>query len=985
MAGFKARARALDMLGRQQIAGIPTAISELFKNAYDAYADNVVVDYFRNDGLFVLRDDGFGMTRDEFENRWLTIGTESKLGGLFGLNSYTPKDKEQRILMGEKGIGRLAIAMLGSQVLLVTRAIRDDIKHNYVVSFINWKLFECPGLNLEDIYIPIKEFEHFPSSQEINLLFEECIENLNTLKNKIDSAFYTLMVNDLKKLLDANILENEQYLEEPCIFNENSSGTHFYIYPSNEYIKYNLEDNSADNDISELKKMLTGFTDSIIPLHKTIPLKTHFRDYKHPEYYENVIDEMNFFNEEEFLKGDHIFQGTFDEYGQFSGKAVIYGVEQDNQYVLPFKNNGKKINCGSFNIVLMTIQGKVSESKLISEEHTKIDNKLRSFGGLYIYKDGIRILPYGDNRYDFLDIEKRRTVHAGNNYWSYRRMFGAIRLSSMDNQSLKEKAGREGFQENAAYADFKNVLINFLKQTAKDFFNDGIYSEFYNEIKKQNIKRDRLLANEAKKKTNIKNVFIKDLGVLIQRIQENYFSDKIDKIFIKLNNRVLEIENIPNKEVAALKLLEIEKEILTEYRQLSQELIIKKPKGISFSKKTEESYIKYEQDKKEIEEKILNKAYLEIESIISDKSKKAQLELDRRYRIEQSLELTSLDAKKIITSTVKETTALLNGVKDKVNKTTRESLKNIEEVIRNLNINVSQTDFKDLTEEEIASWRIKVEDEILSVLDSEKDELDTIKILLDNVHWEKDENGQIASYVDVMQANDSKITELLEKSDLDSDLAQLGMAIHVINHEFDASIKVVRDNLRRLKGWADVNTGLTGIYKGIKDSFEHLDSYLTLFTPLNRRLQRNRTEVRGSEIEEFLDKLFEERFKRHNIELKASKSFRQTVQTTYPSTLYPVFVNIIDNATYWVKGKNEKGIISLDADKEGYIISNNGAKLLDSDKETIFEMGFTRKPGGRGLGLHIAKDVLAEQNMDIEVIEPLEGYNVSFKILFNKD
>ena len=50
------------MLGRQQIAGIPTAISELFKNAHDAYAENVEVDYYRREGLFVLRDDGRGMT-----------------------------------------------------------------------------------------------------------------------------------------------------------------------------------------------------------------------------------------------------------------------------------------------------------------------------------------------------------------------------------------------------------------------------------------------------------------------------------------------------------------------------------------------------------------------------------------------------------------------------------------------------------------------------------------------------------------------------------------------------------------------------------------------------------------------------------------------------------------------------------------------------------------------------------------------------------
>jgi len=115
MVTFKARARALDMLGRQQIAGIPTAISELFKNAHDAYADRVVVDYFRPESLLILRDDGVGMSRQDFEERWLTIGTESKLGQ-YGL-ALPPidLDKPQRVILGEKGIGRLAIAVLGPQ------------------------------------------------------------------------------------------------------------------------------------------------------------------------------------------------------------------------------------------------------------------------------------------------------------------------------------------------------------------------------------------------------------------------------------------------------------------------------------------------------------------------------------------------------------------------------------------------------------------------------------------------------------------------------------------------------------------------------------------------------------------------------------------------------------------------------------------------------------------------------------------------------
>lgn len=89
MTAFKARARTVDMLGRQQIAGVPTAISELFKNAHDAYAERVDVDLYRLEKLIVLRDDGIGMSPRDFEDRWLTLGTDSKVRH-GGLKSVTP-------------------------------------------------------------------------------------------------------------------------------------------------------------------------------------------------------------------------------------------------------------------------------------------------------------------------------------------------------------------------------------------------------------------------------------------------------------------------------------------------------------------------------------------------------------------------------------------------------------------------------------------------------------------------------------------------------------------------------------------------------------------------------------------------------------------------------------------------------------------------------------------------------------------------------
>ena len=63
---FKSRARVIDLLGRQEIADAPTATGELFKNALDAGARHVQVDYVdpeNSHGLGFLRicDDGLGM------------------------------------------------------------------------------------------------------------------------------------------------------------------------------------------------------------------------------------------------------------------------------------------------------------------------------------------------------------------------------------------------------------------------------------------------------------------------------------------------------------------------------------------------------------------------------------------------------------------------------------------------------------------------------------------------------------------------------------------------------------------------------------------------------------------------------------------------------------------------------------------------------------------------------------------------------------
>ena len=108
-----------------------------------------------------------------------------------------------------------------------------------------------------------------------------------------------------------------------------------------------------------------------------------------------------------------------------------------------------------------------------------------------------------------------------------------------------------------------------------------------------------------------------------------------------------------------------------------------------------------------------------------------------------------------------------------------------------------------------------------------------------------------SSTAEQLMAIEQRNLLLEEEKEFDAQLAQLGMAIEIINHEFSGTIRSVRKGLRQLKAWADVNAGLGELYDSIRTSFVHLDGYLTLFTPLQRRLYRKAVEIRGSEIRDF--------------------------------------------------------------------------------------------------------------------------------------
>lgn len=276
MAKIKTRARAVDMLGRQQIADVSTAISELFKNAHDAYADHVEVDYFKTDNLLVIRDDGIGMTKDEFENRWLVLGTESKLNSDAHNVVFRPSEKQQRAIMGEKGIGRLAIALLGSQVLVLTRSARNNAKGDLVMCFIHWGLFELPSLNLDDLDFSVFTLSEgqLPDSAMIQSLILENQSFIKTLSAKYPNCNFDKILSDMNDFqVDPENLNS--FLSGISLAGD-GTGTHFYIAPANEEIKAEIE-RERNSKSKEFSKCLLGFCNSTFSTNATPPIMAAFR------------------------------------------------------------------------------------------------------------------------------------------------------------------------------------------------------------------------------------------------------------------------------------------------------------------------------------------------------------------------------------------------------------------------------------------------------------------------------------------------------------------------------------------------------------------------------------------------------------------------------------------------------------------------------------------------------------------------------------
>src|SRR5438552_7442863 len=106
----------LRLLGEELNPSPDQGILELIKNAYDADATECVVELkgaHIPGGSLRVWDNGSGLDAAEIRDGWLVVGNSLK-----SRRNTSPKG---RLLVGSKGLGRLAALRLGHKVTLISR------------------------------------------------------------------------------------------------------------------------------------------------------------------------------------------------------------------------------------------------------------------------------------------------------------------------------------------------------------------------------------------------------------------------------------------------------------------------------------------------------------------------------------------------------------------------------------------------------------------------------------------------------------------------------------------------------------------------------------------------------------------------------------------------------------------------------------------------------------------------------------------------
>ncbi|KQX69370.1 sensor histidine kinase [Angustibacter sp. Root456] len=423
--GFKAHARLLTMLGEQLIKNERIALVEIVKNSYDADARRVVVD-FRGfgeafevlpDSALVITDDGFGMEPNVVRHTWMSPATPSKARA----KRARPRTPLGRAIQGEKGIGRFATFKLGRQLAVTSRAEGAPIETTLLID-IGVLDDAGHGSQAEDMYL-----------EEMAAIIDTSAPVIFDGSGPMASEHGTqLEVRGLRAEWNAKLVR-EVFEDvgrlEPVMWS--ASG----------------EDRAAAFEVT--------FCRDGVDMRLNVERNADFQA---------VLQRA-------VLK---VEDGRFDPVGRqfvftLDGReevlsiddAQIRGLKVFRDHFLEGTEALPRPQCGPFAFEFYVFD--FSATAPAAHSLDRDEKALLKRHRVYLYRDGIRVYPYGDPGDDWLQIDVIRGTQSARSMFSNDQTAGFVSITQEHNPRLRDKTNREGLLEDGpATGDFVALIQTIL-------------------------------------------------------------------------------------------------------------------------------------------------------------------------------------------------------------------------------------------------------------------------------------------------------------------------------------------------------------------------------------------------------------------------------------------------------------------------------------------------------------------------------------------
>jgi hypothetical protein len=116
---FEISLSVLNHLGRNLYRSFVTVLGEAISNSWDAGAKNVWIYIDKKNNNLIIKDDGLGMKKSDFQNKFLRIGYSKR-------KDAKVKPPKGRTFIGRKGIGKLALLSCADVITVVSKTLKTD-------------------------------------------------------------------------------------------------------------------------------------------------------------------------------------------------------------------------------------------------------------------------------------------------------------------------------------------------------------------------------------------------------------------------------------------------------------------------------------------------------------------------------------------------------------------------------------------------------------------------------------------------------------------------------------------------------------------------------------------------------------------------------------------------------------------------------------------------------------------------------------------